>query len=581
MSGERKLNEKWLKAAVIGSSWGAFEIILGSFFHNMHFPMSGTMLSFFSVMLLVSFSRLWPERGLFWRAGMIAALMKSISPSAVILGPMTGIMLEALLMEGSTLLLGRTLPGYIAGGALAISSALIHKIITLLILYGFDLVKLTVFLYQYTLKVLGLKESRVDPLWLLLIVVLLYFLAGTLAAVTGYLVGNKAPRHTKEKIVLSGEQPVGFSFSEEKEYSLLWLVLHLFSFSVLLWMISRYPLWFSSLFVLIYVAVCLARYSRAIRHLKKPWFWIQVVGITLLASLVWKGIETGNYLSREGLVTGLRMNLRAVMVMVSFSAISMEFRNPVVRILLFRRGFANLYLATELAFSSFPHVMDSFPGARELFRQPVHVLTAALAHAGDLYAGFAAKEEQQPPIFLVTGGVGEGKTSFLRELATALQQRKIRTAGFLAEGIMEKGEKKGYRLVDLASGEARPFGEARKKHGRIHTGRFTFNRDTVRWGEDLLWKAVSEGRDHTVIILDEVGPLELKGKGWARALDHLLRDSITPQVWSVRNRSLRSVTLAWNFTPARIVEVGENTPGDLAALLQKTLEQKKDPSSGE
>ena len=575
MTRERKLNEKWLKAAVIGSYWGAFEIILGSFFHNMHFPMSGTMLSFFSVMLMVSFSRLWPERGLFWRAGMIAALMKSISPSAVILGPMTGIMLEAILMESATMLLGRTLPGYIAGGALAVSSALIHKIITLLILYGFDLVKLTVFLYQYALKVLNLKGSQVDPLWLILIIALLYFLTGTIAAVTGYLVGNRVPQGAGKKIRLSDEQPAGFSFSSGKEYSLIWLFVHLFIFSFLLWMISRYPLYVSVPFVLVYVVVCLVRYRQAIRHLKKPWFWVQVVGITLLASLVWKGLETGNYLSREGLVTGLRMNLRAIMVMVSFSAISVEFRNPVVRILLFRRGFANLYLATGLAFSSFPHVMDSFPGARELFRHPVTTLTGALAHAGALYSGFASREERQPQIFLVTGGVGEGKTSFLQHLVSRLQQRKIRTAGFLAQGIVEGEEKKGYALLDLASGETRPFSEARKKHGRIHTGRFTFNRETVRWGEDLLWNAVSSGRDHTVIILDEIGPLELKGKGWARALDNLLRNSNTTQVWSVRSRSVAAVVRAWNFTPARIIEVGRGSPDELAALLEKTLKEKK------
>ncbi len=573
MTKRGKLNGKWLKAAVIGSYWGAFEIILGSFFHNMHFPLSGTMLSFFAVMLMVSFSRLWPESGIFWRAGLIAALMKSVSPSAVILGPMTGIMLEAVLMEGATWLLGRSLPGYIAGGALAVSSALIHKIITLLILYGFDLVKLTVFLYQYTLKMLNLQETQADPLWLVLVIVLLYFLTGTVAAVTGYFVGNNVPQGTGKKILLAGEHPAGLVFSSEKAYSLIWLFTHLFIFSFLLWVISRYPLYISTPLVFVYIAVCLTRYRQAIRRLTKPWFWVQVVGITLLASLVWKGLETGNYLSREGLVTGLRMNLRAVMVMVSFSAISVEFRNPVVRLLLFRRGFANLYLATELAFSSFPHVMDSSPGARELFRRPVTVLSEALAHAGDLYAGFAAKEEKQPRIFLVTGEVGEGKTSFLRDLAALLRERKIGTAGFLAEGIVEKGEKKGYRLRDLATGETRPFSEMRKKQGRIHTGRFTFNRETVRWGEDLLWDAVTRGRDHTVIILDEIGPLELKGKGWARALDNLLRNSSMPQVWSVRSRSLAAVVRAWNFTPVRVIEVSRGSPAELAAMLEEALDK--------
>ena len=574
MTQKRELNEKWLKAAVIGSYWGAFEIILGSFFHNMHFPLSGTMLSFFSVMLLVSFSRLWPERGVFWRAGMIAALMKSISPSAVILGPMTGIMLEAVVMESALFLLGRTLPGYLLGGALAVSSALLHKIITLLFLYGFDLVRLLVFLYRYALKMLNLKESQVEPVWLVTILVLLYFLTGSAAAVAGYLIGNRVAgsKRKGEKILFTDEQPAGFSFLPGKNYSLVWLFVHVFFLSFLLWVISTYPLTVATPVVLGYVAVCLWRYRRAVRHLKRPWFWVQVVGITLLASLVWKGLETGDYLSREGMIIGLRMNLRAVMVMVSFSAISVEFRNPVVRILLFRRGFANLYLATGLAFSSFPHIMDRFPGARELFRRPVSMLAGVLASAGDLYAGFAGKEIHRPDIFLVTGNVGEGKTAFLRQLVRLLEEKRITPAGFLAEGIVEGGEKKGYRLRDLTSGETRPFGEARKREGRIHTGRFTFNREAFRWGEDLLWEAVT-GNGRCVIIIDEVGPLELKGKGWAGALERLLREGGKPQVWSVRTRAREAVMRAWNFTPAAIIEVGKNTPEELLSLLEKSLEK--------
>ena len=62
--------------------------------------------------------------------------MKSISPSAVILGPMIAITMEGLVLEFSVRLLGRNLLGYAIAGALTMLGALVHKITHLFELYG-------------------------------------------------------------------------------------------------------------------------------------------------------------------------------------------------------------------------------------------------------------------------------------------------------------------------------------------------------------------------------------------------------------------------------------------------------------
>src|SRR5664280_40231 len=108
----KPLSQIWLKASVVGSIWASVEIILGSFLHNLKFPLSGMILSFISVWFLISFLQIWKENGLIMRAGIICALMKSISPSAFILGPMIGIFIEAILIELFILILGKNLIGY-------------------------------------------------------------------------------------------------------------------------------------------------------------------------------------------------------------------------------------------------------------------------------------------------------------------------------------------------------------------------------------------------------------------------------------------------------------------------------------
>ena len=70
---------RWREAAVLGSLWAASEIVLGSFLHNLKVPLRGHIMTAIGVILLVAGHRRWPQRGLIWRAGLIAAAMLYIS----------------------------------------------------------------------------------------------------------------------------------------------------------------------------------------------------------------------------------------------------------------------------------------------------------------------------------------------------------------------------------------------------------------------------------------------------------------------------------------------------------------------
>ena len=183
-------NELWLKAAVVGGLWASVEIIIGSFLHNTRIPFAGSILAFFGTVLLIGFYQLWPQRGLIIRAGLITALMKSVSPSALILGPMTGIFMEALLVELFILLLGNNLPAYTISGVFSLSSALFHKIISIIIVYGFNIVTIYVNIINFGLKQIGISAAS-D--WQILTALLaVYFTMGSLAGMLGYLIGKKA-----------------------------------------------------------------------------------------------------------------------------------------------------------------------------------------------------------------------------------------------------------------------------------------------------------------------------------------------------------------------------------------------------
>jgi hypothetical protein len=190
------LRSVWLKAAVVGSVWASAEIIIGSFLHNLRMPFTGATLSFIGVYLLIASFQIWKEKGLIWRAGLICALMKSISPSAMILGPMIGILTEAIILELIIFIFGKNLLAYSLGGAFAVFSTLVHKLISLLILYGFDFIKILDALYYFAVRQINL--SYLSPVYVVFFIAAIYLVAGIVAAILGYRSGLRYLRHRPE-----------------------------------------------------------------------------------------------------------------------------------------------------------------------------------------------------------------------------------------------------------------------------------------------------------------------------------------------------------------------------------------------
>jgi hypothetical protein len=392
------LESKWLKAAVAGSLWASFEIIAGSFLHNLRIPFSGTMLASFSIILLVGFLQIWPVKGLIWRAGIICGLMKSLSPSAVILGPMTGIMMEAFILEGVILLMGRNIPGYLVGGSMALLSALLHKLINLLILYGKDIVRIYVNLFEFFRKQLNIQD--IEPVDLFYWIIFSYMAAGALSAVIGYLIGKTALKKTSGltfngTIQKSSKDQWDDVQPGQKFYALL-LLLHLVSIPSILIILNKSGLtWFIILIMVLYILLCSLYYKRILSRLAKPLLWIQFLLVTLLAGIFWDPPEqfTGHF--NNGFIVGLEMILRAVFIIASFSGLSVELRNPRIKNLLFRIGFKKPYMALSLAFNSLPAVLERVSNIKTFFRNPFQSVSSLLIDADQWFISFKNKLEQE------------------------------------------------------------------------------------------------------------------------------------------------------------------------------------------
>jgi hypothetical protein len=357
----KPLSQTWLKASVIGSIWASIEIILGSFLHNLKIPLSGMLLSFISVWLLISFLQVWRENGMIWRAGLICALMKSISPSAFILGPMIGIFTEAILIELFIFILGKNLFGFLVGGAFALLSTILHKFVSLLILYGFDFIKIISDLYLFAVKQIDLE--RLSPAFLLILIVIIYIATGLTGSIAGYITGKKYLRNkslsgSQDEVALDSVNRLSDQ-STGQSYSILFLLLNLFSIiGILFLMNSTYTIAASAVFVT-YITFCILKYKSSLKRLKKISFWVSFIVITFASAFLWNGFSHGAFFSMDGLIIGLKMNARAIIIVIGFASISVELKNPIIKSVLYHRGFASLYQSLNLAFSALPYFLSN------------------------------------------------------------------------------------------------------------------------------------------------------------------------------------------------------------------------------
>jgi nucleoside-triphosphatase THEP1 len=554
----KPLKSIWLKASVVGSFWASIEIILGSFLHNLKIPLSGTILSFISVYLLISFLQIWKENGLILRAGLICALMKSISPSAIIMGPMIGILSEAVLLEFSIFLFGKNLFGYIIGGAFAVLSALIHKLVSLLILYGMNFIKILSALYKFSVKQINL--SQIDPINLIFLITVIYIIAGISASVAGYINGN---RYLKKRSSLFGPKEIKlqsdnqlFSETRKQKYSVYYLILNLCAIITSLFLINIDLTIPAIIFPMAYIVFCIFHYKSSLNRFKKISVWIQFALITLTAAFIWNGISENNFFSYNGLI-GLKMVARAVIVIIGFATIGIELKNPLIKSVLYNKGFASLYQSLSLSFSALPGILESLPESKDLVKKSSRHNLHIFRHAELLLNVFEKDHLRRPQIIIITGEIRQGKTTFVKQIINDLLKQNIQIAGFLSTGSYENGVRKGFNLFNIATSSQVELCTKEVHEDWLNYGPYYFNPEGIKFGLEILGSENISGKQ--LVVIDEIGPIELNDKGWSSEIEKITSSFVIPQLWVVRKSLVKKIIRKWNIGNVYIFDIQESS----------------------
>ncbi len=539
----------WLKAAVIGSIWASFEIVFGSFFHSLRIPFAGTFLTFFSIILLISFSYKWQGKSLFLKAGIIAALMRSLMPTSVILGPLIGIMIEAVLFQLSINIFKRNIFAFSIAGILAMFSAIIHKIVSIILIYGFDIVKILKNLYYVFLHSTHLKLPLND---LLIVVVISYTLLGILAAIIGNYIGKSIniSNFKIERNTIKLEVKNSIFDLPNFHYHSKYIIFHLLFLIVALLMLELYPLQYIIVPILVYLLVLTKRYGKSLRRLAKPIFWIQLLIIVMIAVWLWDD-------KYQGLMAGLKMIFRAILVVSIFTAISVELKNPLVKSLLYKKGYSQLYSTLGLATAAVPFILKNLSVQKKDFINPFKILRKSVGLSEILLEEFDSFMQQKNKILIITGDTRSGKTTFLKQRLEKIkkEQKDIKIGGIIAHGIDKNGNRLGFEIEDIFTGKKEILCNILQEESSIKIGKFWFTNKGLEFGKNALENNLDK---LDLLVIDEIGYLELKGKGWFLSIEKAMKHSELDMIWVVRKRILEEVMKQWQHANFEVIKI-ENT----------------------
>jgi len=166
-------------------------------------------------------------------------------------------------------------------------------------------------------------------------------------------------------------------------------------------------------------------------------------------------------------------------------------------------------------------------------------------------------------VILITGAVTSGKTTFLSSLAEVLSLR-WQVDGFLAKAPERRHCSEqfspGYVLYRLETEDTYPWATPKDRN----SGYF-FDQDTQHFLDHGFARQIA-GKVVDILFLDELGKLELRGKGLDRVLQSAILSHPGWLVCAVKKRFFSEIVEKYRFQPVMCIDLDIT---DSAPALEK------------
>lgn len=166
-------------------------------------------------------------------------------------------------------------------------------------------------------------------------------------------------------------------------------------------------------------------------------------------------------------------------------------------------------------------------------------------------------------VIVVTGAIGAGKTTVCRKFVQIAQKRGYACGGILSH----KDADESITLEDIASGKKETLASTNNLWPGPRTARYFFNPKAIEFGVGAIERAISKD----ILIVDEIGPLELRGEGLANVIELIRAGKVKNAVLVIRKELLPafSARLGSNLSIIEATTQNRNElPQKIGALLK-------------
>ena len=172
-------------------------------------------------------------------------------------------------------------------------------------------------------------------------------------------------------------------------------------------------------------------------------------------------------------------------------------------------------------------------------------------------------------VIIVTGAIGIGKTTVCRKVIEL-----ARNQGHTCGGILTyKAADKSIIIEDIQSGDEETLASIDNVYHGPRTAKYSFNPKGIDFGI----QAIDKGTSTAILVVDEIGHLELRAEGFAKVLELIKAGKVTNYILVIRSELLSAFlpqlpdALVFSIT----TDNREQLPYEISSVLFKTLENSK------